>query len=108
MRSVEERLIERRLDDQTQIMQKQILINLTALMQECKKQCQGGGGNKPGSKSGKTGKGGQGGGSPASQAPSDTARNSSDKLASETPNRKAKALGKRHEGELGKFAGTHA
>jgi hypothetical protein len=80
MRTVEGRLIEKQLDDQTQVMQKKILDDLAALMQECKKECQGSGGNKSGSKPGKAGKGGQGGGSPATQAPTDTARNSSEKL----------------------------
>lgn len=77
MRNVQSRLIDQKLDDGTSQMQQRILDDLAALLQECKKQCQGGGNGKPGSKSGK---GSQGGKSPAAQAPSDTARNSSDKL----------------------------
>jgi len=76
MRNVQSRLIDQKLDEGTSQMQKRILDDLAALLQECKK-CQGGGNGKPGSK---PGKGSQGGKSPASQAPSDTARNSSDKL----------------------------
>jgi hypothetical protein len=76
MRNVQSRLTDQKLDDQTSQMQKRILEDLAALLQECKN-CQGGGNGKPGSKSGK---GSQGGKSPAAQAPSDTARNSSDKL----------------------------
>ena len=79
MRSVESRLAQQKLDDQTKQLQQKILDDLAALMQECKKQCQGGGG-KPGSKPGKSGSGSQGGASPAGQPPSDTARNSTDKL----------------------------
>jgi hypothetical protein len=76
MRSVQSRLIDQKLDDGTSQMQQRILEDLAALLQECKK-CQGGGNGKPGSKSGK---GSQGGKSPAAQAPSDAALNSSDKL----------------------------
>jgi hypothetical protein len=76
MRNVQSRLNDQKLDDGTSQMQKRILDDLAALLQECKN-CQGGGNGKPGSKSGK---GSQGGKSPAAQAPSDTARNSSDKL----------------------------
>jgi hypothetical protein len=76
MRNVQSRLADQKLDDGTSQMQKRILDDLAALLQECKK-CQGGGAGKPGSKAGK---GSQAGKSPAGQAPSDTARNSSDKL----------------------------
>ena len=75
MRSVESRLIDQKLDDQTRQMQKRILDDLALLLQECKK-CQGGDA-KPGSKAGK---GSQSGNGPAGQAPSDTARDSSEKL----------------------------
>ena len=51
MRTVESRLVEQQLDDQTRTMQQKILDDLSALVQECKK-CQGGG-NKPSSKSSK-------------------------------------------------------
>jgi hypothetical protein len=77
MRNVQSRLIDQKLDDGTSQMQQRILDDLAALLQECKKQCQGGGNGKPGSN---PGKGSQSGKSPAAQAPSDTARNSSDKL----------------------------
>jgi hypothetical protein len=76
MRNVQSRLIDQKLDDGTSQMQQRILDDLAALLQECKK-CQGGGNGKAGSK---PGKGSQGGTSPAAQAPSDMARNSSDKL----------------------------
>jgi hypothetical protein len=79
MRAVESRLTEQKLDGQTRQLQQKILADLATLMQECKKQCQGGGG-KPGSKPGKSGKGSQAGNSPAGQAPADTARDSSEKL----------------------------
>jgi hypothetical protein len=92
MKSVASRLDDERLDAQTKEMQKTILDDLAALMQECKKQCQGSGSGKPGSKSGKGSQGPQAGKSPATQAPSDTARNSSEKLrnrATERPERGA-------------------
>jgi hypothetical protein len=76
MRNVQSRLIDQKLDDGTSQMQKRILDDLAALLQECKK-CQGGGSGKPGSKAGK---GSQPGKSPAGQAPSDTAHSSSEKL----------------------------
>lgn len=72
MRTVESRLTEQRLDNQTRQMQQKILDDLAALMQECKKQCQGGGSGKPGSKPGKSGNGSQGGSSPAGEPPSDS------------------------------------
>jgi hypothetical protein len=87
MRNVESRLAAQRLDDQTKEMQQKILDDLGALMQECKKQCQGGGNGKPGSKSGKGSQGSQSGKNPATQAPNDTARNSTDKLRSRTTER---------------------
>jgi hypothetical protein len=77
---VKSRLSQQKLDGETTQLQQKIIADLAALMQECKKQCPGGGSPKPGSKPGKGGKGSQGGKSPAAQAPSDTARNSSDKL----------------------------
>jgi hypothetical protein len=80
MLTVKSRLAEQKLDGQTTQLQQQIVADLAALMQECKKQCQGGGSGKPGSKPGKGGSPSQGGTSPATQAPSDTARNSTDKL----------------------------
>ncbi|MEX2140320.1 MAG: hypothetical protein WD894_13740 [Pirellulales bacterium] len=79
MRTVESRLADQKLDGETSQLQQQILADLATLMQECKKQCQGGAG-KPGSKPGKSGKGSQAGSSPVGQAPADTARDSSDKL----------------------------
>jgi hypothetical protein len=79
MRTVESRLADKKLDNETKQLQQQILTELAALMQECKKQCQGGAG-KPGSKPGKSGKGSQAGNNPAGQAPADTARDSSEKL----------------------------
>jgi hypothetical protein len=78
MRSVETRLAQQKLDDQTGQLQQKILDDLAALLTECKKQCQGGGG-KPGSKPGK-GSGSPGGASSAGQTASDAARDSSDKL----------------------------
>jgi hypothetical protein len=79
MRDVESRLTEQKLDDGTRQLQEKILADLAVLMQECKKQCQGGG-SKPGSKSGKPGQGSQAGNNPAGQAPSDAARDSTDDL----------------------------
>lgn len=49
MRTVEVRLSGNELDQQTEDLQKQILDDLSSLVQECKKQCQGGNCNKPGS-----------------------------------------------------------
>jgi hypothetical protein len=92
MRNVQSRLIDQKLDDGTSQMQKRILDDLAALLQECKK-CQGGGSGKPGAKSGK---GSQTGQSPAGQAPSDTARNSSDKLSNRNTQR----------GQTGSLAGA--
>jgi hypothetical protein len=92
MKTVAARLADEQLDDQTTDLQKRILDDLAALLQECKKQCQGGGSGKPGSKPGKGGQGSQAGKSPATQAPSDTARDSSDKLrnrATERPDKGA-------------------
>ncbi len=79
MRSVESRLSAKHLDDHTRQMQSKILADLTALLQECKQQGRGGKG-KPGSKSGKPAQGSAGGSQPASQAPSDLARDSSNEL----------------------------
>jgi hypothetical protein len=79
MRDVESRLTEQRLDTQTRQLQEKILADLAVLMQECKKQCQGGG-SKPGSKSGKPGQGSQAGNNPAGQAPNDAARDSMEDL----------------------------
>ncbi|MEX2025804.1 MAG: hypothetical protein WEH44_00865 [Pirellulaceae bacterium] len=79
MRGVESRLMERKLDDQTRQMQQKVLNDLAVLMQECKKQCQGGGSGKPGSKAGKPGKGSQAGSSPAGQAPSDSSEQRRDR-----------------------------
>jgi hypothetical protein len=80
MLTVKSRLIQQKLDGETTQLQQKIIADLAALMQECKKQCQGGGSPKPGSKPGKGGKGAKSGNSPATQAASDTARNRSDKL----------------------------
>lgn len=91
MKTVASRLADEKLDEETKDLQKKILDDLAALMQECKK-CQGSGSGKPGSKAGKGSQGSQAGKSPATQAPSDTARNSSDKLrnrATESPERGA-------------------
>jgi hypothetical protein len=78
MRAVESRLGEQQLDDQTRQMQKQILDELAALVQECKKQCQGSG-NKPPSKSSKPSRGSQAG-SPGQAPLEGPPRDSSDKL----------------------------
>jgi hypothetical protein len=71
MRSVESRLAGKQLDDQTKQLQKQILDDLSALMQECKKQCQGGG-SSPSPRSGKPSSAAQAGKSPATAAPRDS------------------------------------
>jgi hypothetical protein len=78
MRNVASRLTDQKLDQETRQLQQSILGDLAVLLQECKKQCQGGGSGsgKSGSKSGKSGKGGQAGTAPAT----DAARNSSPNL----------------------------
>jgi hypothetical protein len=89
MQNVESRLTKHKLDSQTRQLQEKILADLAALMQECKKQCQGSG-NMPGSKSGKPGQGSQAGNNPAGQAPSDAARDSTEDLRDRATDRKQK------------------
>jgi hypothetical protein len=82
MKTVASRLADEKLDAQTTQLQQKIRDDLAALLEECKKQCQGGGSSsgKPGSKPGKGSQGSQAGKSPAAQAPTDAARDSSEKL----------------------------